>query len=178
MSTTSKCAKMWYSGKGSGLLEGKGRGVWGTWERLVFFFTRSVSINSRSILCMCVCMYACVCVCLCGVVVVSRAQGPRSWVQAQLRQFFHLIFPSASHQPHQSTQLWLGTWHLLGCEFKAFSHETAMVQVGLWVPTPLVVRKGLFSCKFLARLQELCLHGSQCLLSTQAFWLCQVRVTA
>ncbi len=29
---------------------------------------------------------------LCGVVVVSWAQGPRSWVQAELRQFFHLIF--------------------------------------------------------------------------------------
>ncbi len=30
---------------------------------------------------------------------------------------------------------------------------------------------------FLARLQELCLHGSQCLLNAQASWLCQVRVT-
>ncbi len=53
-----------------------------------------------------------------------------------------------------------------------------MVQVGLWVPTPLAVRKGLFSCEFLARLQELCLYGSQCMLSAQASWLCQVRMTA
>ena len=44
--------------------------------------------------------------------------------------------------------------------------------------TPLAVRKGLFSCKFLARLQEHSLHGSQCLLSTQASWVCQVCVTA
>ncbi len=56
------------------------------------------------------------------------------------------------------------------------SHETAMVQVGLWVPTPLAVRKGLFSCKFLARLQELCLHSSLCLLK-QVSWLCLVHVT-
>ncbi len=40
-----------------------------------------------------------------------------------------------------------------------------MVQVGLQVPTPRAVRKGLFSCEFLARLQELCLAGSLCLLS-------------
>ncbi len=40
-----------------------------------------------------------------------------------------------------------------------------MIQVGLRVPTPLATRKGLFSCEFLAQLQELCLHGSQCLLS-------------
>ncbi len=59
-----------------------------------------------------------------------------------------------------------------------FSNETAMVQVGLQVPTPLAVRKGLFSCEFLVRLQELCLHGSQCLLSAQASWLCQVHITA
>ncbi len=36
-----------------------------------------------------------------------------------------------------------------------------MVQVRFRVPTPLAVRKGLFSCW----LQELCLQGSQCLLS-------------
>ncbi len=80
----------------------------------------------------------------------------------------------------QQLTLWrtMLTWHLLGCKFKAFSHETAMVQVGLQVPTPLAVRKGLFSCELLARLQELFLHGSQCLLSAQASWLCQVRVTA
>ncbi len=48
---------------------------------------------------------------------------------------FHLVLPSASHQPHQSTQLWLGAWHLMGCKFKTFYHETAMVQVWLWVPT-------------------------------------------
>ncbi len=66
----------------------------------------------------------------------------------------------------------------IGCKLKAFTHETAMVQVGLRVPTPLAVRKGLFSCEFLARLQELCLHGSLCLLSAQASWLCQVQMTA
>ncbi len=118
-------------------------------------------------MCFSVCVCVCVCVCtnvwwLCGVVVVS-------WAQGQLRHF-PSDFPSASYQPHQqSTQLaviW-GTWYLLRCKFKAFSHATAMLQVGLRVPTPLAVRKGLFSCEFLAQLQELCLHGSQCLLSAQ-----------
>ncbi len=36
---------------------------------------------------------------------------------------------------------------------------------GTSVPTPLAVMKGLFSCEFPAQLQELCLHGSQCLFS-------------
>ncbi len=44
----------------------------------------------------------------------------------------------------------IGYLDFLGCKFKAFSHETAMVQVGLRVSTPLAVRKGLFSCEFLA----------------------------
>ncbi len=39
-----------------------------------------------------------------------------------------------------------------------FSHETVMVQVGLQVPTPLAVSKGLFSCKFFA-----CTANSACL---------------
>ncbi len=43
---------------------------------------------------------------------------------------------------------------------------------------PLAVRKGQFSCEFLAWLQELCLHGSQCLLSAQASWFCQVHITS
>ncbi len=43
---------------------------------------------------------------------------------------------------------------------------------------PDLVSKSLSPCEFLARLQELCLHGSQCLLSAQASWLCQVRMTA
>ncbi len=110
----------------------------------------------RTDVCVCVCVYVCM-----------------WWLHSGN---FPSDFPSASHQPHQSTQLWLGTWHLLGYKSKAFSHDTAMVQVGLRVPTPLAARKGLFSCEFLARLQELCLYGSQCLLSAQTSWLCQVHV--
>ncbi len=129
----------------------------------------------------CVCEHVCVCVlCVCvGGGGGGGGGGSSGCVLGKTHSSnFPSGFPSASHQPHQSTQLWLGTWHLLGCKFKAFSHETAMVQVGLRVPTPLAVRKGLFSCEFLAWLQELCLHGSQCLLSAQASWLCQVRMAA
>ena len=126
-------------------------------------------------------VFVCVCVCVRTCVWCSGyvlGSGPEVLSSSPTQTIFPSDFPSASYQPHQSTQLWLGTWHLLGCKFKAFSHETAMVQVGLRVPTPLAVRKGLFSCEFLAWLQELCLHGSQCLLSAQASWLCQVRITA
>ncbi len=38
------------------------------------------------------------------------------------------------------------------------------------MPTPLAVRKSLFSCKFLAQLQEPA--------NAQASWLCQMRITA
>ncbi len=111
------------------------------------------------------CTWKCLCVCTCGgyvvyIVVVSLAQGLRSVVQAPLWQFFCLVF----HQPPpappvRSNQLSLGTWHLLGCKFKTFTHKKAMVQVGLRVPTLLAVRRiGLFSSQFLDRLQELCLH--------------------
>ncbi len=127
------------------------------------------------------CVYVCVCVvCMVAVWCSGCVLGSGPEVPEFKPNSGNLPsdFPSASHQPHQSTQLWLGTWHLLGCKFKAFSHETAMVQVGLRVPTPLAVRKGLFSCEFLAWLQELCLHSSQCLLSAQASWLCQVCITA
>ena len=114
----------------------------------------------------CLCVYVCVCVWVAvwcsGCVLGSGPEVPEFKPNSgNFRSNF--LFAS-----HQSTQLRLGTWHLLGCKFKAFSHETAMVQVGLRVPTPLAVRKGLFSCEFLARLQELCLHGSQCLFSVQA----------
>ncbi len=114
--------------------------------------------NQGQGVCMCVCVLAVWCS---GCVLGSGPEVPSS---SPTLGHFPSYFPSASHQ--------------LGCKFKAFSHETAMVQVGLWVPTPLAGRKGLFSCKFLARLQELCLHGSQCLLSAQASWLCQVCITA
>ncbi len=108
----------------------------------------------------------CVCVCVC---VVSLAQGQ---VQAPLWQFS--IWFSICLQPvHPAV---IGYLAFAGVQF--LSHETAMVQVGLWVATPLAVRKGLFSCDFLAWLQELCLHGSQCLLSAQASWVCQVCMTA
>ncbi len=49
-----------------------------------------------------------------------------------------------------------------------------MVHVGLQVPTPLVMRKGVFSWEFLTRLQELCLHSSLCIINALASLLCQV----
>ncbi len=118
-------------------------------------------------------MRACMSVCVC-VVVVSLAQGLRSQSSSPTLAIFHLVFHLPSTSPTSPPSC---DWGPGICKFKAFPHATAMVQVGLQVPTPLAVRKGLFFYEFLARLQELCLHGSQCLLSAQASWLCQVRIT-
>ncbi len=80
------------------------------------------SMNSR-------CAYVCVCVCLCvrvwwlcGILWLwlwlSAFRSPSSSLTPET---FHPVFLSASHH-HQSTQLWCMwvTWHLLGCNFKAF----------------------------------------------------------
>ncbi len=118
---------------------------------------------------MCVCVYVIFMCVLCGVVVVSLA-GPEVPEFKPHPGTFHLVF----HLPPTSCD-----WGPDICWVQIQGlHETTMVQVGLRVPTPLAVRKGLLSCEFLAWLQELCLHGSQCLLSAQAFWLCQVHMTA
>ncbi len=109
---------------------------------------------------------------MCGVVVVSLVQGLRSLVQVQLRQF-SIWFSICLSPVHPAV---IGYLAFAGVQIRDLS--PVMVQVRLRVPTPLAVRKGLFSCEFLARLHELCLHSSQCLLSTQASWLCQVRTTA
>ncbi len=115
----------------------------------------------RFVVCVCVhtCLSVCVCVCMwavwcSGCVLGSGHEIPSSSLTLAI---FHLPPTRPTSPPHD--------WDLAWCKFKAFSHETTMVQVGHWVPTPLAVRKGLFSCEFLAWLQELCLHGSQCLLS-------------
>ena len=102
-------------------------------------------------LCMCVCMHACVCVyvyacmyactrvCMRACMYVYSGwvlgSGPKVSECKPHSGNFPSSFPSASHQ---STQIRLGTWHLLGCKFKAFSHETAMVQVGLGCPHHLL----------------------------------------
>ncbi len=86
-----------------------------------------------------ICMYVCVVAMWCsGCVLGSGPEIPSSSpTQAIFHPYIHthihthkqtnslaalgvMAPPSASHQPHQSTQLWLGTWHLLGCKFKAF----------------------------------------------------------
>ena len=53
------------------------------------------------------------------------------WVCVPLWPFSNLVFPSASHKAPPVHPAVIDTWHLLGCKFKAFSHETAMDKVGL-----------------------------------------------
>ncbi len=83
-----------------------------------------------------------------------------------------LYLPPTSHISPPSCDRVLGIYW--GANSRTFTHETAVVQVGLQLLTPLAVRKDLFSCEFLARLQELCLHGSLWLLSALVSWLYQV----
>ncbi len=100
---------------------------------------------------------------LCGVVVVSLAQGLRSLSSGLTLAIFHLVFHLPPTSPTSPPSC---DWYLTfaGVQIQGLSHETAMVQVVLQVPTPLAARKGLFSCEFLARLQELsCMAHSDCL---------------
>ena len=73
----------------------------------------------------------------------------------------------------------MGTQHLLGCKFTG---QASCISYGYrWdfgCPHPQAERYGQYSCKLLARLQEFACTGLQSLLSAQASWLCQVRVTA
>ena len=73
----------------------------------------------------------------------------------------------------------MGTQHLLGCKFTG---QASCISYGYrWdfgCPHPLTERCGQSSCEFLARLQEFACTGFRRLLSAQAFWLCQVYVTA
>ncbi len=59
--------------------------------------------------CKCMCMYACVYRCMyvyvCVAVWYSGRQGLRSLSSSPTLAFFPSDFPSASYQPHQSTQL-------------------------------------------------------------------------
>ena len=73
----------------------------------------------------------------------------------------------------------MGTQHLLGCKITG---QASCISYGYrWdfgCSHPQTERCGQYSCELLARLQEFACTGLQSLLSAQASWLCQVRVTA
>ena len=73
----------------------------------------------------------------------------------------------------------MGTQHLLGCKFTG---QASCISYGYrWdfgCSHPQAERCGQYSCELLARLQEFACTGLINLLSAQASWLCQVRVTA
>ena len=97
--------------------------------------------------CMCVC--ACVCACVCGAVVCP-------WLRVWGPEFKPHFISSASTSPTSYDWVPDICW---GANSRSFLIKQQRVQVGNRVPTPLAVRKSLFSCEFLARLQELCLHA-------------------
>ena len=70
----------------------------------------------------------------------------------------------------------VGKWPVTSSNIAPF-FIPALIQVGLWVPTPLSGKYDLSSCEFLAPLQEFASIDSQCLLNAQAAWLCQVSLT-
>ncbi len=124
--------------------------------------------SEQEIFLMCMCVHACP--------PPTLGSGPGILSSSPTQAFFHLLF----HLPPTPTSSLSCDWVPGICRGANSRPFLMQQQWSRWdsVPTPLAVRKGLFSCEFLARLQELCLHGSQCLLSAQASWLCQVRVTA
>ena len=73
----------------------------------------------------------------------------------------------------------MGTQHLLGCKFTG---QVSCISYGYrWdfgCSHAQAERCGQYSCELLARLQEFACTGLISLLSAQASWLCQVRVTA
>ena len=73
----------------------------------------------------------------------------------------------------------MGTQHLLGCKFTG---QASCISYGyrwdLGCSHSQAERCGQYSCELLARLQEFACTGLISLLSAQASWLCQVRVTA
>ncbi len=75
---------------------------------------------------MCVFVSVRVCVCVC--------------VQATFHLVFLLLPPTSSTSPPSCDWVPGICW---GANSRSFSHEIAMVQVGLRVPTPLAMRKGL-----------------------------------
>ncbi len=99
--------------------------------------------------------YSLLCVCVCVYGFCHGLRALRSRVQAQLRQIFHLIFhlpPTSPTSPPSCDWVPGICW---GANLRLFLMKQ---QWSRWdfVPTPLAVRKGLFSCEFLAWLQELC----------------------
>ncbi len=70
--------------------------------------------------------------------------------------------------------IWIFHWRSLCVRAHVYVHVCVRAHVCVHVYVHVCV----CTCVCAARLQELCLHGSQCLLSVQASWLCQVRVTA
>ncbi len=119
-------------------------------------------------------MCVCVCVWLCGVVVVSLAQGGAEFKPH--RQFFHLIFHLPPTNPTSPPTVigdlafarvqiqGLFSWNSINPGGTSGAHTTCCEE------RPVLLRVH-------AWLQELCLQGSECLLSAQVSWLCQVRVT-
>ncbi len=122
-------------------------------------------------LCACVCVCVCVCVVV-VVVVVTLAQGLRSWVGGPLWQFsiwFSICLPPVhpaviGYLAFAGVQIQgVFSWNRSGAHTTCCEERSVL----LWVPSPAPG----------ALLAQLIVHGSQCLLSAQAPWLCQVRMT-
>ncbi len=131
-------------------------------------------------MCVCVCVYMYVCVYVCvavwcsGCVLGSGPQVPEFKPNSGI---FSSDFPSASYQPHHPPSCDWVPGICWGANSRPFlmnsngpggtsgAHTTCCEErpVLLRVPSPA---------------PGACLHDSQCLLSAQASWLCQVRVTA
>ena len=67
----------------------------------------------------------------------------------------------ASHHPHQSTQLWMGTWRKLGwCKSRLLFTQQQWSRWDFGCPHHLLWEGSWSSCEFLARSPGVCLHSS------------------
>ncbi len=122
------------------------------------------------------CVYVCVCVwwlCVFSSQPVGSEFKPHS---GNFPSVFFLICLPPAPPVHPGCDWVPGIFW--GANSRPFLMQQQWSRWDFGCPHHLLVSKGLFSCEFLAQLQELCLHGSKCLLSVQASWLCQVCTTA
>ena len=105
-------------------------------------------------------------------VVSSSLSGPKVFVIISIHEngmVVHLCTPV-----HPAV---MGTWNFPGCKFPGHVSLKPAKGPGGTSGAHTQQLRGMVSCEYLARLQELASTGSQCLLSAQASWLRQVCMT-
>ena len=124
----------------------------------------SVCVFLSVCLSVCLSMYVCMYVCMLWGLVAKWGRSLSSWSMGHEFESHHLqmnIVQSsspASHHPHQSTQLWMGTWCKLGCKSRLLFTQQQWSRWDFGCPLHLLWEGSWSSCEFLARSPGVCLH--------------------